>query len=51
MDYKKGKEMKYAIIEFDGRPIARAEKIFFPNVKSNCKQVTINDRVKIYEDD
>jgi len=45
------KEMKYALIKFDGKVIARAEKIYFPNVRKTVKEITINNRVRIYEDD
>jgi hypothetical protein len=43
--------MRYALIKFDGKVIARAEKIFFPDVRENAREVTINNQVKIYEDD
>ncbi len=50
-NFKKGKEMRYAIIIHDGKRIGRIEKVFFPDVKSNVREVQIHGTVTILEDD
>ena len=45
------KEMKYAVIIFDGKPIGRIEKVYFPSVRKNVKDVEINGKIIFREDD
>jgi len=45
------KEMKYALIIFDGKSIGRAEKVYFPKVRRTAREVECNGSVKFVEDD
>jgi len=45
------KEMRYAIIKFQGKPIGRAEKIYFPNVRKSAKDVDCHGTVTFEEDE
>ncbi len=45
------KEMRYAIIKFGGKPIGRAEKIYFPNVRKSVKNVECHGDISFEEDD
>ncbi len=44
------KEMRYAIIKFAGKPIGRAEKIYFPKVRKSARHVECHGNVTIEED-
>lgn len=45
------KEMRYAIIKFDGKAIGRAEKVYFPNVRKSTKNVECHGEIIFEEDD
>ncbi len=48
---KMPKEMRYAIIKFDGKAIGRAEKVYFPNVRKSTKNVECHGEIIFEEDD
>ncbi len=45
------KTMRYAIIKFGGKAIARTEKIYFPGVRKSTPKVECHGDVTIEEDD
>lgn len=48
---KMPKEMRYVIIKFGGKPIGRAEKVYFPKVRKSAKSVDCHGDVIFEEDD